>query len=117
MSTLLTCQKVKLKKVEMYNRFDKKVKNNYQLILGILEVENKCYEPCYKNTPVIALYSYEDEEYYYECEDLYEDLLKKIREKYPQYKSTTREADKFHYIANNCIYCERIQDDWHLFNK
>ncbi|RBQ27612.1 hypothetical protein CRU92_00900 [Arcobacter sp. FW59] len=110
-------QKVKLKKVEMYNRFDKKVKNNYQLILGILEAENKCYEPCHKNTPVIALYSYEDEEYYYECEDLHEDLLKKIREKYPQYKFTTREADKFHYIANNCIHCERIQDDWHLFNK
>lgn len=109
-------QKVKLKKVEMYNRFDKKIKNNYQLILGILEAELECYKPCQKNTPVIALYSYEDEKFYYECEYLHNDLLGKIREKYPQYKSTTR-GDNFRYIANNCIHCERIQDDWHLFNK
>lgn len=111
-------QKVKLKTVEMYNKFNKKFKNDYQLILGILEAEVECYrKECKKNTPVIALYSYEDEEYYYECEDLHDDLLSKIREKYPQYKSTVRGTDKFHYIANNCIHCGRIQDDWHLFNK
>ncbi len=100
------------------------IKNKFKLILGIIEAENKCYKPCYKNTPVIALKFYnsydfaeiEDKIVYYLFEELPEDLLNKIQEKYSQYKSTTR-RDDFCYIANNCIHCKRIQDDKHLYDK
>ncbi|WP_066164671.1 restriction endonuclease [Aliarcobacter cryaerophilus] len=100
------------------------IKNEFKLILGIIESENKCYI-CQKNTTVIALKFYnsydfieiEDKIVYYLFEKLPEDMLNLIRKKYPKYNYKVRKSDNFYYVANNCMHCEAIQDDKHLYDK
>lgn len=100
------------------------IKNDFKLILGIIEIENSCWK-CNKNTPLIALkfytsYQYitiEDEMVIYFISELPDDLLKLIQEKYPMYYYKSRKKDNLNYIANNCIHCEFIQDDEHLYEK
>lgn len=105
-------QKVKLRAINMIE--------DYQLELGILEIEVECYsKQCKydnKKTPVILIYSYKDNIFNFECQNLDDNLLKKIQEKYPKFNYTTRKKDNFRYIANNCINCGTIHDDSFLIN-